>query len=87
MGSRLVREGESELLKGDSEREKGKRLSGRRWGSFEWGRGRRGMKVSHNSIREGSAVVNVSQRMVLVSEAMRVGRGRYWLGRKPVLRR
>lgn len=39
MGSRLVREGESELLKGDSEKEKGKRLSGRRWGSFEWGEG------------------------------------------------
>lgn len=86
MGSRLVREGESELLKGDSEREKGKRLSGRRWGSFEWGRGRRGMKVSHNRIGEGSAVVKVSQMMVLVSEEMRVGRGRYWLGRKPVLR-
>lgn len=63
-----------------------KRLSGRRWGSLEWGRGHQVLKVSHNSRGERSAVVKVSQMTMVVSEEMGMGRGRYRLGRKPILR-
>lgn len=44
------------------------------------------LKVSPNSIEERSAAVKVNPMMVVVSEQMRVGRGRYCLGRKPILR-
>lgn len=44
------------------------------------------MRVSHNIIGKRSAAVKVSQMMVVVSKEMRVGRGRYWLGRRQILR-
>lgn len=44
------------------------------------------LKVSHNSRGERSAVAKASQMTVVVSEEMGMGRGRYRLGRKPILR-